>query len=278
MKINGETIQRTSDFINHLYTVAVVPEDIELIKGSASDRRRFLDITLSQFRYGYMGLLQDYNKALKSRNQLLKKVDPNPAVIRAFDEILIDRGAKIIQERIHFFEDFEEYVLFISDKLLDPGNTFKLKYTPSISRGDDKEVDWENRMIISLGKNLQRDLMRGTTHSGPHRDDFGLYLNDKDLSNYGSEGQCRISALILKMAKTRLLSKYKGRKNTILLVDDVIGELDQKRRKAFFNSLEDVDQVFLACTSKEEIAGLHIDQTFEVKEGTVNLIINEDES
>ena len=271
LKHNGEAVNRSSDFINQLYTVAFVPEDIELVKGSASSRRRFLDISLSQLEMKYMSTLQEYNKALKSRNQLLKQQNSNPGVIQAFDKLLISRGAEIIRSRVHFFEQFEDYLQLISNQLMAEGSQFRLRYIPSVSRGEEESTNWESRLETVLAANLERDMQYGMTHNGPHRDDFGIYFNDKDLANFGSEGQCRLSAVILKMAKARYLMKEKNESGIILLIDDVIGELDEERKKAFFKSLEDADQVFLACTDKSDIQGLDYEHYFLVENGKINI-------
>jgi DNA replication and repair protein RecF len=270
LKLNGETVKRSSDFINQLYTVAFVPEDIDLVKGSASRRRRFLDICLSQLEAAYMATLQDYNKALKSRNQLLKQPNSNPAVIKAFDKLIINRGAELIRSRVTFFENFEDYLSQISQQLMSEDSQFRLRYIPSVSKGGTSPINWEERLESILESNIERDMQYGLTHNGPHRDDFGIYFNEKDLTNFGSEGQCRLSAIILKMAKAKFLMSEKNESGIILLIDDVIGELDENRKKAFFNSLKDADQVFLACTDQSDISGLEFDQHFYVENGQIN--------
>ncbi len=275
LRIDGQKIDRASDFIGQIYSIAFVPEDIELVKGPASERRRFLDITLTQSCPGYLATLQEYDKALKSRNRLLRRASPDLGEIHAFDAILINRGAGLIRSRVDFFRQFKTYLAAAATQMLPEEQQLTVRYRASTPLNDAETEDYEAILRQALEQSWDRDLSYGLTHSGPHRDDFGLYLDDKDLSNFGSEGQCRLAALSLKLAKAEYLLEQKAEETIILLVDDVIGELDERSRRAFLASLEHAKQVFLACTSAADVGSLQPAATFAVKAGTIEPLASE---
>ncbi len=270
LRIDGETISRASDFIGRLYTVAFVPEDIDLIKGSASERRRFLDITLTQLWPDYLLTLQSYDKALRSRNALLRQDRTSWAAIQAFDDVLIEHGAKLVHRRLQFFKEYRSFVNDSAARLLPDGSSFELKYQSIGKLNEDAALDEiAANLRALLDSNRERDQQRGMTHGGPHRDDFQPLLNSKNLSNFGSEGQCRLGAMILKLAKANHLLERKEHEAVILLVDDVIGELDERGRQAFFQAVERADQVFVVCTEYDKLSGITVEKRFHVDAGTV---------
>ncbi|MCJ8329817.1 MAG: DNA replication/repair protein RecF [Lentisphaeria bacterium] len=268
LRLNGEPVNKASDFIGRFFAVAFVPEDIELVKGSAGDRRRFLDITLTQLYPDYLSLLQNYDKGLKARNKLLRKGTASLAQIQAFDQVIIPKAAAIMNYRREFFGDFKEKLNTSAHELQAEGDKLKLKYEPSISfpkNNGDLIEHIQNQFTASL----EKDFQRGMTQAGPHRDDFQVLLNGRQLHRFGSEGQCRLAAICIKLAKASFLLEEKNEKEIILLVDDVIGELDNERLSAFYKSLQRVDQVFLACTSEEHVRNLEIDQIYYVEDGQI---------
>ncbi len=266
LRVNGDNIKRASDFIGRFFAVAFIPEDIELVKGSASDRRRFLDISLSQLQPGYLTSLQQYDRALKSRNALLRD-SGSDAAARAFDQILAREGAAIIDHRNALFDELKEVLEQTSRDLLPAASELQIRYQPSIS--GKHEDSREQEILQVLASNRERDRLRGLTHAGPHRDDFTFRLDGKPLGSFGSEGQCRLAALSLKLAKARYFLDRKDAGEVILLIDDVIGELDQRGRQAFLGTLRQARQVLLACTGVNELPAVDGMTLLRVKQGTV---------
>lgn len=252
LSINNETVAKSSEFIRQFNAVSFVPEDIEIIKGPSSERRQFIDVLLSQVYPSYLFVLQSYNKALKSRNAVLrqcaKEQRQDLALINSFSEGLI-KYAKIIHEfRQRLLTLLQPIINDFSQKMF-PGNShFQLK---PISNYPNDSENFEENYRQTLLQDLYKDIKRCQTASGPHRDEIQMLLNGKILGDFGSEGQCRLASLILKTSAAELLIQQSAEhqnQSVILLIDDVIGELDEERKKAFFSTILRGDQIFLACT------------------------------
>ena len=267
LRVDGATMTKASDFIGRLFCVAFVPEDIELVKGAGRDRRRYLDIVLSQLHPGYLGDLQDYQKALKSRNSLLRRDRPDLRAVAAYDTVLATTGAAVGRYRREFFAAFTPVLVEEAARLYPEGRDLTLRFHSSIAVAPD--ADPAEVHLTALREGRDRDLQRRQTLSGPHRDDFALQLSGRLLASYGSEGQCRLAALALKIATARMIRQAKGQEHTILLVDDVIGELDERGRTAFYRCLDQAAQVFLACTSEDVLTGISPARVFRVVDGSV---------
>lgn len=266
--INGVESRRSSDFIGRLNAIMFAPEDLSLIKGVAAGRRRFIDILLSQLYPDYLAALQDYSRALRSRNALLKQSPPPRAATAAFDAVLINRGTRIYRERLRFATFFSPLLQQAAEQLADTtGSSFTIRYRPSAIEEQTDDNAIEAVYAAQLAESWEKDLLRGHTRIGPHRDDFQILLNEKSLAYFGSEGQCRLAALILKATAAELLQSKN--KQLVILVDDVVGELDNVRRDAFCRLLNRTPQAFVACTSRAVLGSLTPSAVFQVKNGTL---------
>ncbi|MGL4854778.1 MAG: DNA replication/repair protein RecF, partial [Lentisphaeria bacterium] len=270
-KLNENLVSRASEFINQLICIIFSPEDIELVDGSGKVRRRFLDITLSQLNHEYLLALQKFNEALKNRNLLLKSKKINRAVLSSFDKVMVENAAIIYQFRIIFFKQISEIILEKSSIFSLRELNFSVSYLSSLNNLD--ELSEKKLVEIYSGlleKNYNRDLERGITHVGPHRDDFIFSLNGKKLRDFGSRGQCRLASLLLRLVTSELFFKENNCDNVVFLVDDVTGELDQEIKTLFFKLLQKGKQVFFAATEVPEIFLNHPDVSFyKVENGEV---------
>jgi DNA replication and repair protein RecF len=268
-RVNGESVARASDFIGRFHCAAFAPEDLALIQGPGGGRRRFLDMTLSQLYPEYLGALQEYQKVLKSRASLLRQRQNAATQLKAFDSVLVTKGAILNRFRDEFFAEFRPALQAVGREYYPADLTLDLQLLLSVRRSKAvlTQVEYEIDFTDALQQSRERDLERQQTHMGPHRDDFGLTLTGKDLSRFGSEGQCRLGALALKTAVADMLLNRPRSKAVILLVDDVIGELDTRGRRAFFGSLRRADQVFLACTDNSLLNLLEVALVQEVHAG-----------
>ena len=272
LRADGKSLGRASDFIGRFFCAAFVPEDIELIRGPSGERRRFLDIALSQLEPHYLTVLQQYQKALKSRHQLLRRETLDVAALEAYDAVLVETGAAIIVYRAAFVAELQELVAAAGAALFPAESSLAMRFTPSIPAADDPADDNACRVAFAaaLAACRERDRQRQQTHVGPHRDDFAFLLDGKDLVRFGSEGQCRLAALALKKAKADLLLSRRREGAVVLLVDDVIGELDERGRRAFFESLAAADQTLVACTREDVVEALAPAAVFDVSVGAVS--------
>lgn len=270
LEMNGNAVTKSSEFIRNINAISFTPDDIELVKGSAGGRRQFLDITLSQLSPNYLLNLQNYNKALKSRNAILKKghEDPNlEGLLKTYDEILIQYGSLICLERYELLTKLSPKISAFTKEMFPDAKKLKLVYQSSIGKTSENLEMIKDYFSLKCDDNRQKDIQRGITHTGPHRDDIFILLNGKSLGAFGSEGQCRLASLVIKMAAAEQLIEDKGTENILLLIDDVLGELDNSRKEAFLKTIMRGDQIFIACTDIPEFCKSLDYELFDIESG-----------
>ena len=275
LSIDGKRQDKASEFINQFLCVPMVPEDIDLVKGVAAGRRRFLDIALSQHDPVYLPHLQRYTAAVRNRNMMLRQAGKYPnSALTAYDHLVVRYGTQIDLRRWQFVQGLNAALAVIAPQLLGAaGQSLSARFLSSLCSGEGSEITEEvvsRKFRESLEKNLARDREEGRTSTGPHRDDLLFCKNHRPLLAYGSEGECRIACLALRLAAMELLRDGAGSKReVVLLVDDVFGELDSRRRQAFCELLGRADQVFVADTDvPTELRG-RIARAYAVEAGSV---------
>lgn len=242
--INGLQILRHGELFGNMHSVFFNPGELKLVQESPEDRRRFLNVSLSQMSKNYFYALTRYNKILEQRNKLLKDTDKD--IIRetlpVWDKQLCSEAAKIIKARNLFLEEIspiaEEKHLFLSDGK----EVLKMK-TESGYYGSEEDIAFA--MYEDLKTGLEKDIRLGFTTIGPHRDDIKFTLNGDDVRVFGSQGQQRTVALSLKLAETETFYNRFG-EYPILILDDVLSELDKKRQRKLISSVEHVQAIFTA--------------------------------
>ena len=258
LQLNGQSIEKASDFINSFICVTLVPEDIELVTGTAGLRRRFLDIFLCQVDPLYLMNLQRYLEALRCRNLMLRRPDKYPEqAFASYEHLLLENGAFLVASRIRWIELLNASLAALSPQLFPETDlTVCVVFSPSLPRCLDTTGSQADVMACfseALDRFRDRDLNEGGTRCGPHRDGFTFQLNGRDVALFGSEGERRASCLALRLACLNLVRENCGDgRPVVLLVDDVFGELDPARRGALFGALAQADQVFVTCTEISE--------------------------
>jgi len=241
--LDGRPVRRLMDYLGVLRVVVFCTEDLQLVKGAARMRRRFLDLLLSQTHPAYLPLLQRYTQALRSRNALLKQRAPDEAALESFSRELIHLGNQIGLRRRELAPKLSPLARLAYRRIAHDAEELRLEFQPSAKRD----------FAIELAQSRGRERTYRTTLVGPHRDDLQLLLNDRPAGQFGSEGQKRTLALALKMAQAEYLAGIHG-SPPILLIDDVMGELDAKRRAGFLPLLDRArkgrGQVFMTCTEE----------------------------
>lgn len=256
--LNGIPIKKSSELFGLVNVVFFSPQDLNLIKDGPKERRHFLDMELCQLDKLYFYNLQQYNKSLIQRNNLLKQIDFNRELIPTldiWDEQLIKYGKEIIKSRRTFIKRINDIVFHIHNKITGNSEKIKIDYEPNVM-----EDEYENR----LKKNREKDLKIKTTGIGIHRDDMVIEINDVDIRKFGSQGQQRTAALSLKLAEIELVKEIIN-DAPILLLDDVMSELDSNRQTHLLNSLKNT-QTIITCTGIDEFLEnrLNIDKLFKV--------------
>lgn len=263
--INKIPIKRASELFGIVNLVFFSPEDLNVIKNGPSERRRFIDMELSQLDKVYMNNLSNYNKIVSQRNHLLKEISFGDRVslestLDVWDMQLVHYGNKIIERRTEFIQEMNEIIASIHKKLTGDREDIKVIYEPhngSLALED------------ALKKNRDRDLRLKSTSTGPHRDDICFMTGDLDIRKYGSQGQQRTAALSLKLAEIEMV-KRAIHDTPVLLLDDVLSELDKHRQNYLLDSIHDI-QTLITCTGVDEFVNhrFSINKVFHVRNGQV---------
>ncbi len=243
LALDGQPVKKLSDYLGALRTVVFCTEDLQLVKGTARARRRFLDLLLAQTRPGYLPLLQRFMHTVRARNALLKQRSTDESALESFSLELIKLGNEIIRARRELVPKFSPLARLAYRRISNDAEDLRIEYQPSV----------KNDFAVELAQSRGREKTFRATLVGPHRDDLQLLLNEKSAAQFGSEGQKRTLAIALKMAQAEYLTGIHG-SPPVLLIDDVMGELDVKRRSGLLPLLERAHQargqVFMTCTEE----------------------------
>jgi DNA replication and repair protein RecF len=261
LALDGRPVKKLADYFGALRTVVFCTEDLQLVKGAARARRRFLDLLLAQTQPGYLPLLQRYMHTVRARNALLKQRSGDEAALDSFSQELVKLGNEIIRARRELAPKFSPLARLAYRRISHDAEELRIEYQPSVKKD----------FAVELAQSRGRERTYRSTLVGPHRDDLQLLLNEKSAAQFGSEGQKRTLAIALKMAQAEFLAGIHG-SPPILLIDDVMGELDLKRRSGFLPLLEHArktsGQVFMTATGENWPHELGKDlQRWEVRAG-----------
>lgn len=260
--------RRVSDLAGQVNAVLFLPQDLTLIEGSPSDRRRYLDVALSQVDSGYSLALSEYNKVLSQRNALLKQLQErsgSDGQLEFWDERLAEHGALIFTGRAAALADLEARASLIHRDLTRGVDGLRLAYHPAydpaaapegqlglpldvpIHRGSLGLAEVRAGLLDKLRATRAEEIARGVTLSGPHRDEVRFLASGLDLGTYGSRGQARTAVLALKLAEVAWMQARTG-EWPLLLLDEVLAELDVNRRYELLARLGAAEQCVLTTT------------------------------
>lgn len=269
IKVNKIELKNYRELDTGLKVVLFSPEDLRLIKEGPSNRRTYLDMSISQIKPLYHYNLRRYNKILFQRNNILKssrfKGDTS-GLLDVFDMQLAKFGALIMLERDNYLKLLLKEAKDVHSIITDGKETLDMEYGSSVEIGKTlSEV--ESRLLEALKENRQKDIEVRTTEIGPHRDDFSILINGNDSKTYASQGQQRSLVLTLKLSEVEILKKDTGY-YPVLLLDDVYSELDEDRRR-YLTELFSKMQTFITTTDAVEINGFksYNKEYFYVQEG-----------
>jgi DNA replication and repair protein RecF len=275
-KLNGVP-RRASDVVGAVTAVLFTTDDMELVKGAPSGRRRYLDVMLTQAGHGYYRALQRYTKVVTQRNALLKRVQEGHArrdELAYWDEELARDGATLLVARAVAVEDLARDARDAHARLSGGNEDFALAYQPRFSehwpparlaQGDPSDV--ASALLEKLQSTHQRDVAAGVTLTGPHRDDLAMTLGGEPASAFASRGQQRTAALALRLAEAALLHARSGER-PILLLDDVLSELDESRRASVLEAI-DADQTWITSPDPDRFDARFVAaaQTYRIHAG-----------
>ena len=284
--------KRVMDVIGLLNVVLFVPRDLSLVEGAPNNRRRFMNTTLTQVNLDYLLALNEYERLLPQRNALLKRIAErraSPAELEFWDDELASRGAVIVAGRQKFLRELEIKAQDTHHALTGGRETLSLKYLPSIlpTAADGRQLSFDvlgldlNRQLTAeqvkpqflqdLLERQRESIQRGITLSGPHRDELRLFINEHDCGLYGSRGQARTAVMALKFAELQWMRDQIG-EYPIFLLDEVVAELDSKRRAFLLERLDGQAQTLVTATELDIFAPafLELARIFKVVNGQID--------
>ena len=266
LALDGQPVKRLGDYLGTLRAVVFCTEDLHLVKGAARARRRFLDLLLAQTQPAYLPLLQRYMHTVRARNALLKhsrQGGTDESTLDSFSHELVELGNQLIRMRTELAPKFSPLARLAYRRISNDAEELRIEYQPSVKKD----------FVVELAQSRGRERTYHSTLVGPHRDDLQLLINEKSAAQFGSEGQKRTLAIALKMAQAEYLTGIHG-SAPVLLIDDVMGELDVKRRSGFLPLLEQArktsGQVFMTATEENWPSELGKDlQRWQVQAGAL---------
>jgi DNA replication and repair protein RecF len=286
------------DIIGLMNVVLFLPQDLSLIEGAPSERRRFMNDTLSQIDRDYYDALDRYERVLPQRNALLRRIAEKQAGVSElayWDEQLITTGSVIIAGRQRFLRELEVDAQKAHHDLTGDKETLTLQYQPNFNptaEGDGqmsfnvlgldlhREIDADTiapQFADQLQNEVAESIQRGITLSGPHRDELRLNINNRDAGLYGSRGQARTAVMALKLAELSWMRQRTG-EYPLLLLDEVVAELDSSRRAYLLERIDGSSQTLLTTTELEIFTDEFLNRSavWHVTDGQINVKIKEE--
>ena len=271
--LNGHPV-KARELIGNLNAVLFSPEDLTFVKGAPAQRRRFLDMEISQTSRAYYQELTDYNRILQQRNNPLKKIRERRAQadqLDTWDGQLAAMAASLVRRRKNALRKMVMLANLMHRKLTDSSETLTTEYyQPYFEKGRDEEhhtleEEWYRHKILHSRSD---DVLRGFTSVGPHRDDLHIAVNNVSLRIYGSQGQQRTGALAFKLAELEYIKSETG-EYPILLLDDVMSELDKERREQLTGFVKDRIQTFITATDRELFSLPKFATVYQIEKGEI---------
>jgi DNA replication and repair protein RecF len=267
--LGQRSIHNAKEYLGRLKVVAFTPDDLSMIKGGPSFRRKFLDRAVFHFVEDHLQRLKDFNSALKARNQLLKTAPNDRDMIDSFSETLAKHGALLSKSRKEILDFLCKRASEILSILEQKQERLKINYKPGWKT---KNIEDPGELLNQLNKNIENDIRRQLTSVGPQLDEFDVLLDGKLARKFASQGQQRSIALALLLAIVDELATKENEKPVILL-DDVSSELDDFRRQHLIEQIKKIGCQVLITTANEnlisEIEGNNF-KLFKVVDGIIN--------
>ncbi len=249
VKVDGKPVARLADIYGHLRVTLLAPEDLQIVSGSPEHRRRYLDMLIAQLTPSHIAVLQAYRRAVRQRNHVLRAsggtaTQSTGTQLDAWDRQVAEFGADVMRRRREMASFLFPLAAEKHAVLAGGGESLEAAYRPNVAAEPETEFQ---TILESLAGKRSRDLERGTTGVGPHRDDVSLRLSEHDAAITASQGERRTIALALRLAQAQAISERSGQES-LLLIDDVVYEMDADRKHRFWETLPDSTQRLVTAT------------------------------
>ena len=274
-KANHLEKARLSEYLGQLNVILFAPEDLALVKGAPTVRRRFIDMEFGQVSPKYLHDLTQYRDILKQRNRYLKQLQSHEAQDQLYLEVLSEQlaavGGAIISQRVKFLSELEGYAQELHQSITQGRENLTFEYSSAVKDASTlTEVELSEALMDLYRQNQSKEIFQGTTLYGPHRDDVRFLINHKNVQTYGSQGQQRTTALSVKLAEIDLMKNQTG-EYPILLLDDVLSELDGARQTHLLKTIQDMVHTFLTTPGLSDVARNLIKEPriFHIRDGQI---------
>lgn len=265
IRINKVKVTKIGELFGNFNVVMFSPEDLKIIKDSPGLRRKFIDMELCQLNSNYYYNLVQYNKVLNERNIVLKNRKIDEEMLEIYDIQLAKYGYNIIIDRINYMGKLNFFGKNIHKDISSQKEDIEFKYISTIKNM--KEI--QENFYELLKRNRKKDIDKGITSIGPHRDDFIVLINGVDTKTFGSQGQQRSAVLTIKFSSLKIIKELTN-EYPVLLLDDVLSELDFTRKRYILSTIGDI-QTIITCTGIEDLTD-YLDKNsrvFKVKDGEI---------
>lgn len=263
--------KKLSDYVGFLKVVIFAPEHLNIIKGTPSIRRKFIDMQLGQINKLYLQHLSTYQKVMKQRNSYLKSLQIDDVYFDILTEELAKLSAILLHYRLNYITQMSQFASRINLSISQQKDALSIVYISQLDNFDDITIEVLEQQFMKLyHDNKEKEIYQRKTLYGIHRDDIVFYVNDKNVHDFGSQGQQRTVALSVKLAEIDMIYEQTG-EYPILLLDDVLSELDDSRQTYLLKTVENKVQTFITTTNLDGIQKNLIEQPklFHIKEGSV---------
>ena len=274
--VDRESAPSVAAMVGMFPVVILAPENREITTGSPAERRRFMDIVLSQASRPYLDDILEFRRVVRQRNRILTehraaRTQPG-AILEPWNEALVERGSRIIRKRSTFVEEFQPHLSDAFRILTDRSELPSIEYRPLEKESiPSRRENVEDMLRAEVKRVAFSELRLGMTLAGPHRDELALGINGMDVRRFASQGQHKTWLIALKVAEFTYL-KDRRNETPLLLLDDVFGELDASRSDKLFDLVLSIGQTFMTTTDEERanrIAGEAGTKLFSVQSGHV---------
>lgn len=279
VKINGVKLDKTGEMIGVLNNVIFTPDDMKIIKDSPIERRKFINIDISQIKPKYKYLLNQYKKIISQRNIILKNYYTNPGnkdIINIWNDYLVNIGSEIIFYRNEYVNNLKKHAIRIYSDLSGGKEVLDISYKCNVGNIYNMDKN-EIKKIFNdkICNNIENEIQKCTSLYGPHKDDLSIKINNKESKYFGSQGQQRCAILSLKLAEIEIIKDEVG-EYPVLLLDDVFSELDSTRKGYLIKYIKGI-QTIVTTTDDSDLKSLAVDYNkkyFCISKGKIGNITN----
>lgn len=276
---NGVKLDKTGEMIGVLNNVIFTPDDMKIIKDSPIERRKFINIDISQIKPKYKYMLNQYKKIVSQRNNILKNFytnNSNKDIINIWNDYLVNIGTELIYYRNDYINNLKKYAVDIYSDLSGNNEMLDISYKSNIGNINDKDKSYIKKIFLEkLENNLDNEIQRRVSLYGPHKDDLSIKINGKECKYFASQGQQRSAILAIKLAEIEIINKEIG-EYPILLLDDVLSELDNSRKGYLIKYIKGI-QTVITTTDDNDLKNLtknYNKNFYYINEGKIGNITN----